>query len=350
MRFAAVLLVLPGACRSHAVTTVADASAPSTPRTLERPVAEAPATPWCLTAMPPADLRAIDADGAVWSLAGAALTRDGAPAGTLDDEIACPARGTFAMEFEADGAAFLVADGRFHVRAGAALPFVVTPLCTAIAGAPWSRRAGGGWSFIPSGMRSIGPGLLSTRDATGASGWFATTALDRTITAAALDARNSMLTLANGGHAIVVDQARTVAGELLAAHGELFATLARTAAGITLARDDGRRRVMLVAPTLTGDFARIEGTRDAVEPTRYAACADIARCIATTERSVEFSADRGRTFRTVFRSDAAALARPSVGRLRDGTLAVAMRGGIVSARCADAARGIVAAPDASSNP
>ena len=290
--------------------------------------------------MPRADLRAIDRDGAIWTLSGSTLTRDTDDERiVLGSEIPCPVRGAYAMEFPADRSVFLVADARFHVRATRDAGFVVTPLCTDLAGAPWSRRVEGGWSFVANAWQSVGPGLLMTRDATGASGWFATTALDRTISAAIVDEHHSMLTLANGGHVILVDQVQTAAGEVLATHGELFSTLSRSAAGVVAARDAGdRRRVLLLAPSITARFVRIDATRDQSAPTRAVAAVDIARFVAFTDQDIELSVDRGRSFHTVFHTPggdgvATALGRPSVGRLRDGALAVVTRDAVISEQC-----------------
>lgn len=303
-------------------------------------VVPAPAAPWCFERMDRADLRAIDDEGRLWTLTGTALARDDdARAAPLPSEVPCPARGAYAMEFTPDGAAFAVLDGRFYVRPTRAGSFAVTPACTDLAGAPWTKRAAGGWAFVANTWRSVGPGLLMTRDATAAAGWYAITAIDRSITAGVLDGNHSLLSLVNEGRLVVVDQVQTVAGEVLAAQGGGYSTLSRSAAGVVAARDlPGGRRTVVLGHALNEAFERIDATRDGSGETRAVVAIDLARFVAVTDTTVELSTDRGRSFRTVLRvasGDASgpSLERPQVGRLRDGRLAVATRDGLAVDRC-----------------
>lgn len=290
--------------------------------------------------MPRADLRAIDDQGRLWTARGLTLTRDdGAAPVTVADERPCPSRGTFAMEFVDGGAAFAVLDGRFYVRPARDAAFVVTPACTDLGGAPWTRRAQGGWAFVANTWRAVGPGLLMTREPGGATGWYAITALDRSITAGVLDEHHSLLSVINEGRLVLVDQVQTVAGEVLAAEGGGFTTLSRSPAGVVASRDTGgARRVLVTAPTVTGTYERVDAARDASGATRAVVAVDLARFVAVTEDSVELSVDRGRTFRTVLRlapadGGGARLERPHVGRLRDGRLGVATRDGVAVDGC-----------------
>ncbi len=338
-------LALPTSCRRPATTHDAAPSSARTDAAVRDAAAPretaAPATaPWCFEPLPRADVRAIDDQGRVWTAQGLALLRDDRPTPvTLPDELPCPSRGTFAMEFVDGGAAFMVLDGRFYVRPSRDAAFVVTPACTDLAGAPWTRRTAGGWAFVANTWRSVGPGLLMTREASGVSGWYAITALDRSITAGVLDGQHSLLSLINEGRVVLVDQVQTVAGEVLAAEGGGFTTLSRSTAGVVAARDAAdSHRVIVTAPSLGENFERIESVRDRGAVTRAVVVVDLARFVAVTDDSVELSVDHGRTFRTVLRmppADAggARLERPHVGRLRDGRLAVATRDGLAVDRC-----------------
>lgn len=287
-----------------------------------------------------ADLRAIDDEGHLWTVRGGSLARDDITLATpLASELPCPSPGAFSLEFHAGGAATAIVDGRFYVRAARTAPFVVTPICTDLAGAPSSPRLRGGWVVIANGWRSVGPGLLITREADVAFGWYAVTAIDRSITAGILDGHQSILSLVNEGHLILVDQQQTVAGEVLAAHGESFTTLSRAAAGVVAAHDaGGARRVLVTSRSLADAFVRIESRRDQSARTRAVVAVDLARFVAVTDASVELSVDGGHTFRTTLRREAtdgaaASLERPHVGRLRDGRLAVATRDGLALDRC-----------------
>lgn len=335
-----IALLLAASCRRP---SGAARDVPTAPPVRDAAVREEPPSPaprWCFEPMERADLRAIDDEGHLWTLRGDALSRDGDAHPTrLAGELPCPSPGTWAMEFIHGGAASAVVDGRFYVRTARAAPFAVTPICTDLGGTPWSPRAQGGWGVIANAWRSVGPGLLITREANPATGWYAVTAIDRSITAGVLDEHQSLLSLINEGHLILVDQLQTVAGEVLAARGESFTTLSRTAAGVVAARDAGDgRRVLVTSRSLAEDFVRVESRRDQSAPTRAVVAVDLARFIAVTDGSVELSVDRGRTFRTALRRSApdggaGSLERPQVGRLRDGRLAVATRDGLAVDRC-----------------
>lgn len=298
-----------------------------------------PPPPWCWRARPRVDVRALDAEGTVWSIVGHTLldeTRE--VASPMEVERPCPSGGRWSLEFSDDGAAVAIADGRLHVRPSAHAPFRVAPMCTDLLGSPAARALDGGWHFIANTWR-VGATQMSTRDVTGSAGWFASTALDRSTTAVVLSADRSMLSLANEGHAILVDQARTVAGELLPAHGELFAGVTRRDAGVVVFRDASpTRRVLLVASALTGDYARVESERPAGGATRAVFAVDLARLVAVTDDAVELSVDRGEHFVEVFRAapgdgGSSTLERPSVGWLPGRRLAVATRDGLVVDGC-----------------
>jgi hypothetical protein len=310
----------------------ADASpAPTTPPT--------PAAPWCWRPKPLVDVRAIDTHGAVWSVRRRLLTDEThAVTTTLPDEIPCLAGGLWSMEFARDGAAFLMADGRFYVRPGERAGFSVTPLCSDVKGAPWSRRTAGGWSFVSHRTASVEPTLMLSRAPAGDTGWYAITGLDGSTHAVVLDASDSFLSLAEGEHLIFVDRVNTVAGAVLTAQGDRFDGLTRTAAGLTAWRDDPHgRRVIVFSESPAGPFTRVEGSRPDGPPALAVMRVDLARFVAVRDTAVEVSDDRGAHFTSVLalpsNEAGITLARPSIGWLPGHRLAVAGVGGVASETC-----------------
>ncbi len=283
-------------------------------------------------------MRAIDTRGVVWSVRGGRLTDESRDVTvTLPDEIPCREGHRWAMEFARDGAAFLVADSRFYVRPTERGAWAVTPLCTDVEGAPWSRRAAGGWSFVSHRSAAVEPTLMLTRIPAADMGWFAITGLDATTTAVVLDTNDSFLTLSQGDHLVFVDRVNTVAGAVIAAQGDRFDGLTRTAAGLVAWRDDGERRVMVFSESPSGPFTRVEGRRPSGPPARAVMRVDLARFVAVSDAAVQLSTDRGERFDTVLAlppSDAGAdLSRPSIGWLQGHRLSIATRGGVASETC-----------------
>lgn len=309
---------------------------PNVPSTT--PPAEAAAA-WCWQALPHADLRAIDRHESLWSVRGRRLEdethRDVVE---LPEEVPCPTRGAWLMEFGEQGVAFALVDSRFYVRSSERVGFVVTPMCSDVSGAPWSPHEGAGFGFVVHTWEPAGPGLMLTRDGTGAMGWYAITALDRTMTAAVMDRHHSLLTLSSGGHLILVDQVNTVAGEVLATQSETFAGLTRTAAGIVAFRDaSATTRTLVFTEAVDGPFERVTGTRPPGGTTRAVYRVDPVRFVAVTDGGIELSLDRGEHFETVLAASAlpspSALARTAAGWLAGHVLAVATTEGVASERC-----------------
>lgn len=294
-----------------------------------------PPAPWCFTPLPTADLRAIDGHGHVWSITHGRISDETAGVTTvLPDEIACPVRGGWGMEFAREGSAFALVDSRFYLRPAGDTAFRVTPMCSDVAGAPWSRRAEGGWSFVVRTWPASGPGMMLTNNSTGDSGWYAVSALDSTLTAAVLEPDRSMVLLANHGHLLFVDQTRHVAGEVLASHGALFSGLGRSAAGVVAFRDDGPTRRVLVTSgdSVQEPFTEVPGERPTGTPTRAVFRSDVARVLAVTDTSVELSTDRGAHFIRVL-TIPDPLQRPTFGWLQGAHPALAVRQGLVTDHC-----------------
>ncbi len=317
-----------GLPREPAVDADAALTAPVQPQT-------PPPTPWCYTPRPLADLRAIDARGSVWSITAGKITDEThGVTSPLADEIPCPSRGGWGLEFTREGSAFALVDSRFYVRPQTDAPFGVTPMCTDVAGAPWSPRVEGGWAFVARTWPANGPGMMLTNDRSGESGWYAVTALDNTLAYAVLEPDRSMVFLANQGHLLFVDQTRHVAGEVLLSHGSLFTGLGRTPAGVVAFRDQGTtRRVLVTAGTsVQQPFAETVGERPVGPATRAVFRADVARVLAVTDAGVELSTDRGAHWVRVLDTPTP-LERPAFGWLEGAHPALTTRTGIATDHC-----------------
>ena len=230
-------------------------------------------------------------------------------------------------------AAFLVADSRFYVRASEAEGFAVTPLCTDLEGPAWARRAQGGWAFVTHRDRTVEPTLMLSRAPKGDTGWFAVTGLDGSTRAVALDESDSYAALAIGRHLIFVDRQNTVAGEVFAAQGAAFTTMSRTAAGVTVSRDDEGGRTVVFTESLTGAYARAVGTRPQGPAATEVFRVDLVRFLAVTPGGVELSTDRGATWQRVL--ERPSLTRAHLGWLPGHRLALATPDGVASETCPD---------------
>lgn len=301
-----------------------------------------PAPAWCWRPRHAVDVRAIDARGAVWAIEGRYLLDETRGIATdMPQEIPCPSPARWALSFDADDRAFALAAGRFYVRAGRSEPFRVTPLCTDVGGAPWSLMRNGGYGLVNTPPRG-GRAMLLTNDRTGAMGWFAVTAMEDSITEAALDGDRSVATLSAGGHLIVVDQVRVVAGEVLATRSELFAGMRRTPAGLVVWRDASpTTRALLLADALGGEFTRVESEHPASR-TLAVFRLDLARVVAVTDQGIELSSDNGEHFARVLAQplDARRGERAGAGWLAGHHPAVAFTDGIATDDCAAADGGV----------
>jgi hypothetical protein len=333
---AAALLLL--ACRDRRATPDVARAEPVSPA--PAPTPEPPPLPardpWCWRAMPRASLRAIDPRGNVWAVIGPnVLDETDHSAAVLESDVPCPVAPAWSFGFDTEGRAAIVRAGRVYIRAGRNDPFRLTPLCTAVGGAPWSAMRNGGFGAVTTPPRTTERSLLLTNDRTGAMGWFAVTALQSSITEAVLDGDRSLATLSAGGHLVVVDQQRIVAGEVAATRSELFAGLRRTPAGVVAWRDASpTQRVIVSAEGVGGEFLRIEGAHPASR-TLAVFRLDLARIVAVTDAGVELSTDNGERYQRVLsrRIDAEAGARAHAGWLPHRHPAAAFPDGLATDDC-----------------
>lgn len=281
-------------------------------------------------------MRAIDTRGALWSVRGTHLINEtDRSALELESDIPCPMSPVWALHFDDDDRGYALLAGRFYVRAGRNAPFRHTPLCTNVRGAPWSHLNNGGFGLVTTPPRAGGRSLLLTNDREGAMGWYAITALESSITDAVLDEDRSMATLSSGGHLVVVDQRRIVAGEVLATRSERFDGLRRTGAGVVAWRDvSPTLRAVVSAERLGGEFTRAEGAHPAAR-TLAVMRLDLARLVAITVEGVELSTDNGEHYarvlpRAVPDEDGA---RAAAGWLAERHAAVALPDGVATDDC-----------------
>jgi hypothetical protein len=339
----------------HRASVHADAATPPPARTMAPIEAPRPApepapppraedlAPWCFAPLPHAEARAFNRRGHSIAVRDESVrdeTTGAVLVARLPSEIPCP---TFRnhLAFDRDDNAALLLHGRLYVHRHDG-PWSVTPVCTDVGGEPWTARSGGG--FIALGRRMAGRELamLMTDDRDGAFGWYATTALDRTITSALLEPDGSLMALEAGGHAILVDRVRTVAGEIIPAADALWTSLAETPSGIAITRDDSPdAREIVRGVNIQSAFERERRARPAGTHTIRVALLEFGRMLAVTDRGVEWSSGPARPFVEVVRwpnpiaTDPPSAIDVTVGWLTNGEIAIAIPDGAVSRSCTE---------------
>lgn len=304
-----------------------------------------PEPAWCFRPGERVDLRGIDRAGHVLAARGREL-RDETAGGAvelLDPMTPCRWRGSY-FGTAADGRAMMVHQGRLYLRAALARRWTATPICTDAGGAPVAPRTNAnGWAVVA--RRGSGePGMLLTNESAGVFGWFALFAMDATLTDVVIEGDASFLALVSGGHMIVVDRTRTVAGAVLPAAHATFDGMTRTTHGVVAYRDLGPgSREMVVGDGVQATFRRVQCTRPAGGRTLRVFASSLGRMVAVTDRGVELARDPARGFVRVFDWSSIAqvadggdrIDRASVtfGFLANGRPALAMPDGVVTADC-----------------
>ncbi|MEI8258402.1 MAG: hypothetical protein WCJ30_22225 [Deltaproteobacteria bacterium] len=247
-----------------------------------------------MRALPLAQARAIDPHGHIHALRSGAVLDEtsGTPAVVLP-RMTPPCSAAYDhLAFAPDGSAVAISHGRVYVRAPRATVWTGTPACSDVPGEPWARRAASpGWVVVGRRQPGRDPALLMTDDPTGSTGWFATTALDPTLTAISLEPGGSFVTLTSGGHAILVDRERLVAGAVLVASDVLWDGITRTDAGLAMWHDHGAsERDVVVGTTVTARFDRQHRARPVGPRTLRVFAMEYGRLVAVTDRGVEWGA------------------------------------------------------------
>jgi hypothetical protein len=304
------------------------------PRALAAPSEARPS--WLVEALPPASARAIDARGRRVAIVDGAVVDEsvsGPRAARVErlemDANACELPRE-SLSFDEEGNGYLVHAGRVFVRAHNAVQWSRTLACSNIEGEPWVLSAQRGWGVIARRGREAVPALLFTHERDGRQGWFAVSAADPGVTGAVLDEDGSRLVLAHGGHPIMIDVTREVAGAVLATASVPFEGVSRTSSGVVVWREDGVDLDLLVSRLARGPYQRERLLRDttrAGDPSREVlnvwAGAGGQR-VVVTRSGVELRDAGAAHARTVARWPVALESAQgvSVGRLADGRLAV----------------------------
>ncbi len=258
-----------------------------------------------MRALPLAQARAIDPHGHIFALRDGAIVDE--TAGTPPARLpAMSPRCTVAhdhLAFASDGSGVAISHGRVYVRSARAMLWTATPACSDVAGEPWSPRTGvPGWVLVGRRQPGWDPALLMTDDPTGSTGWYAITALDPTMTSISLEGGGSFVTLNSGGHAILVDRERHVAGAILVAIDSLWDGITRTDAGLAMWHDAGpTERDVVIGTTVTARFDRQHRARPPGPRTLRVFALEFGRLIAVTDRGVEWGAAGGVPFVEVAR-------------------------------------------------
>jgi hypothetical protein len=350
----ALALSLLSACRrgevADASTTTATPS-PTMRATAARedasraaaPVAppEVPSAPWCARVLAPADARAIDPHGHLVALRNGTIVDETAhtpPERLPPAHPACTVRRNH-LAFTHDGSGAAIVEGRVYFRARGTAAWVASPACSDLGGEPWAPRTdGGGWALVGRRHPGTDPALLMTEDSAARIGWYAVTALDPTMTGLSLEGGGSFVALTAGGHAILVDRERHVAGEVLAANDVLWPMISRSDSGLVLARDESTAmRDLVLGTTVVARFERQHRPRPAGPRTLAVYAAEYGRLLAATDRGVEWSPDARSPFVEVARWTVGNAPESgedvSMGWLGDGSPALVTTRMLVARRC-----------------
>ncbi|MFO0562641.1 MAG: hypothetical protein U0269_31780 [Polyangiales bacterium] len=232
------------------------------------------------------------------------------------------------LSFDEDGAGYLVRRGRVFVRAPGATEWSRTTVCNDVEGEPWLFSATRGWGVLSRRARSATPAMLYTREIEGRSGWFAVSAADAELSAAALDDDGSRVVLVHGGHPLMIDMTNEVAGAIFATANLEFEGITRTRSGVVVWRQDGEDLDLLVSRLARGSYRRERIARDAETATVRVLgvwTGALGQRVAVTTRGVEFY-EAGRAHSAEVARWAAPLNTAhgiNIGWLSDGRLAVA---------------------------
>jgi hypothetical protein len=274
-----------------------DAVAPSAVESTA-PVAEERPRPWSVQALPAVLARAIDARGHRVALTEDSVVDEsarGARSALVFDDARCDAP-LDALSFDEADAGYVVRAGRVFVRRPDAREWVATNVCTDIAGEPWSFEPSRGWSVIAHRSRGATPAVMVTRDRTGRYNWTVVSAAGERVGAAALDPDGSRLVLEHGGHPLMIDVTREVAGAVLATASVEFEGVTRTKNGVIVWRQSEGDVDLLVSRLARGSYRRERVARDAgTETVRVLGvwAGALGQRVAITTRGVElFEAGR----------------------------------------------------------
>jgi hypothetical protein len=171
------------------------------------------------------------------------------------DEVRCDRRRE-SLQFNSDGAGYLLREGRVYVRAPAMDFWTRTPVCNDVAGAPWSFSNDRGWFAIARRTRAREAALLTTRDIDGSFGWNALQALRADLTSAAIETDLSQTVLIDGSKPLVVNNAQLVAGPIQGTADTAFGGIERNRVGVVVWRDVGSRRELFYAHDARGPYTR----------------------------------------------------------------------------------------------
>jgi hypothetical protein len=231
---------------------------------------------WRVESLSRADARALDARGRRFALRDGAVIDEGLGARAAGTERAGTGRATLpdddaqcelpheTLAFDPSGAGYLVHRGRVFVRAPEASGWSRTMACSNVEGAAWTLSSARGWGLLARRGRGVTPALLFTRERDGRAGWYALSAVDADVTAAALDEDGSRLVLAHGGHPVLIDVTREVGGAVLATASVPFEGVTRTRAGVVVWRADGADLDVLAADRARGPFRREQVLRERI--------------------------------------------------------------------------------------
>lgn len=278
-----------------------------------------PVPTWPVQALRPARARGIDQNGHRFALMDDAVVDEQTDhrVPLQRDDIHCERRRE-SLQFNTDGAGYLLREGRVFVRAPAMDLWVRTPVCNDVEGMPWAFAPDKGWFTSARRTRAPEVVVLTTPDIDGSFGWNALQGMRGNPSAVVLETDLSQTALIDNHLPLFVNNERFVAGPIPGTARTPFGGITRNRVGVVVWRDVAEYREVFYSHDARGPFTRrmmhrASGLTAASNATHGVWATDGGAFVAVTRLGVEYCDDfEGAEFQRVARWPAPLLSNEGI--------------------------------------